>query len=119
MPNQVPYPCRNRKCPELTTEGYCAACKKQNNKQYEKTERDKEAKAFYNTQAWRKLSTDIRKKEPLCRECKKEGRVKPATMVDHIIPISKGGAKLDRNNCQPLCWSHHSKKSAQEGSRFG
>ena len=31
----------------------------------------------------------------------------------------KSGAPLDENNLQSLCWSCHSRKSAQEGSRWG
>lgn len=40
-------------------------------------------------------------------------------MVDHIQPIRFGGAALDMENLQSLCWSCHSAKSVKEGSRFG
>jgi 5-methylcytosine-specific restriction protein A len=57
--------------------------------------------------------------EPLCRECKKSGIIKAGQMIDHLIPIRDGGEKYDHENLQTLCWSHHSEKSANEGSRFG
>lgn len=28
-------------------------------------------------------------------------------VVDHILPLSEGGAKLDEDNLQPLCNRHH------------
>jgi 5-methylcytosine-specific restriction endonuclease McrA len=43
----------------------------------------------------------------------------PAAMVDHIVPIRQGGAALDMNNLQSLCWSCHCAKSIKEGIRFG
>lgn len=48
--------------------------------------------------------------EPLCRFCKKEGRVTIASVVDHIKP-HKGNEALffDLANTQSLCESHHNK----------
>ena len=34
--------------------------------------------------------------------------------LDHILPISKGGSKLDRDNLQILCIPCHSKKTKEE-----
>ena len=56
---------------------------------------------------------------PFCEECYKNGTIIKATMVDHIVPIKQGGAPLDMDNLQSLCWSCHSRKSIEEGSRFG
>ena len=33
--------------------------------------------------------------------------------------VKQGGSKLDLKNLQSLCWSCHSRKSVEEGSRFG
>ena len=38
----------------------------------------------------------------------------PAQMVDHIVPINKGGAPLDLNNLQSLCNACHAAKSAKD-----
>ncbi|WP_367363511.1 HNH endonuclease [Mesotoga sp.] len=56
--------------------------------------------------------------EPLCRECKKHGRLTLATEVDHIIPLSKGGDNSP-GNLQPLCHACHSRKTASEDGGFG
>jgi len=55
----------------------------------------------------------------LCVECLKIGKRTRATIVDHIVPIKKGGDKFSEGNLQALCWSCHSRKSVEEGSRFG
>lgn len=43
--------------------------------------------------------------EPLCRECEK-----PATVIDHIKPLFKGGTD-ERENLQPLCHDCHEVKT--------
>ena len=40
--------------------------------------------------------------------------------VDHIVPLSKGGAPFDLGNLQPLCREcHNNKINAEEGGAFG
>ena len=41
----------------------------------------------------------------------------PATDVDHIVPISLGGAELDPDNFRSLCRSCHSKVTARQLSK--
>lgn len=53
------------------------------------------------------------RKDPLCRECTKAGRVTIATIRDHIIPLSQGGQDV-RSNTQPLCKECHDLKSRDE-----
>lgn len=59
---------------------------------------------------------------PLCAECDKAGRVKAGQVVDHIIPLWKGGRDDYEANGQTLCIEHHDAKSlieAGERSRGG
>lgn len=51
------------------------------------------------------------KDEQLAREIKN-------CMVGHIVPIKQGGSKFDSENLQSLCRACHSRKSAEEGSRW-
>jgi 5-methylcytosine-specific restriction protein A len=67
---------------------------------------------------WERVRRLVLQEEPLCRLCKAEGLIEPATEVDHIVPMANGGARLDRANLQPLCRKHHSRKTATEDSSF-
>jgi 5-methylcytosine-specific restriction protein A len=49
--------------------------------------------------------------EPLCRTCKAQGDTTPATDVDHILSLDKGGTNA-MSNLQSLCHAHHSAKTA-------
>lgn len=50
---------------------------------------------------------------PLCVHCMERGIAKPATQLDHIIPLIDGG-KDDDTNYQSLCYDCHSVKTAEE-----
>lgn len=69
---------------------------------------------FYQSTAWRKLRAVKLEQEAMCEECLKVGRLTPAQMVDHIVPINKGGAGLDMDNLQSLCNTCHARKSAKD-----
>lgn len=66
---------------------------------------------------WRALRLRFLKTYPVCvgyglpggRLCER-----PAEEVDHIVPIRRGGGRLDWSNLQPLCKSCHSRKTANE-----
>ena len=67
----------------------------------------------YDLQAWKRARREHLAHEPLCVMCRKLGRTVPATEVDHIIPISKGGEWF-YDNLQSLCESHHSQKTRRD-----
>ena len=69
---------------------------------------------FYQSRKWRTLRALKLQKDPLCEECMRKGMLIPAQMVDHIIPINKGGAPLDLNNLQSLCNHCHAVKTARD-----
>lgn len=73
--------------------------------------------AFYRAAPWRKLRATKMQYNPLCEECTRNGRVVSATMVDHIKPISEGGAMLDMENLQSLCNRCHNIKSGREAHK--
>jgi 5-methylcytosine-specific restriction protein A len=39
---------------------------------------------------------------PLCKHCEAKGRVRLGVIVDHVVPLAKGGAD-DDSNLQTLC----------------
>lgn len=64
--------------------------------------------------AWEKLRRAHLAAEPLCRLCAQAGRATPAVLVDHIVPLRDGGARLDDNNLQSLCRACHDRKTADD-----
>ena len=110
MPRKPKRPCAYPNCPELTEGMYCDKHNKQVNKEYNKYKRDEESKRFYNSKAWRRLAALQIKREPLCAECLKAGRITPAAIADHIRPVREGGQKYDIDNLQSLCRACHNKK---------
>lgn len=77
------------------------------------------AKRLYG-RAWQKARLHYLRTHTLCVECEREGLIRAATVVDHRIP-HQGDKRLfwDRSNWQPLCTSHHSRKTAREDGGFG
>lgn len=55
----------------------------------------------------------LRRTNYLCEDCIAEGRVARATVVDHVIPLSKGGPDTDENT-RNLCDDHNRKRTAEQ-----
>lgn len=56
------------------------------------------------------------RRDPLCVECRRQGRAVPATQRDHVIPLAEGGLD-DETNEQGLCEACHAAKSTLEAQR--
>ncbi|MBE0114549.1 HNH endonuclease signature motif containing protein [Klebsiella michiganensis] len=71
---------------------------------------------------WEKARLSFLRANPLCEMCRQQGRVTPATVVDHIEPHKLKDALKSNNrtaiakaqhlfwskeNWQPLCKAHH------------
>jgi 5-methylcytosine-specific restriction protein A len=66
--------------------------------------------------AWDKLRVQVlRRDNGLCQcwECKRTGRIKLATQVDHIVPKSKGGTDA-MENLQSIAADCHADKTLAE-----
>lgn len=46
-----------------------------------------------------------------------DGCNRPATVVDHIVPLAEGGEMWDRDNWQAMCAEHHQVKSTRDALR--
>lgn len=124
MPNRIWKQCKAPGCPGLTHEKYCEKHshlevkeKQARMKYYNQNIRTLESQSFYESPAWRKLRRLKLGQMPICEICYAEGRMKKATIVDHIIEIKDGGAALDFANLQSICHACHNKKTAQERSK--
>lgn len=65
---------------------------------------------FYSTANWQKIRAAQLAREPMCEACEEA----PATVVDHILPITRGGAKRDPENLQSMCRPCHQDKTNAE-----
>lgn len=82
---------------------------------YNKAEDRAKSNAKYNTKQWEVLRRIQLSKYPLCVGCQAEGRIVPATVVDHLFPwthISEQAFYINR--FQSLCTAHHSTKTQLE-----
>src|SRR6056297_2629230 len=70
---------------------------------------------FYSSREWKSLRRERLRSEPVCRHCKKDGRVREASVVDHIVPrCDRPDMELDFDNTQSLCESCHNRKTMTE-----
>lgn len=52
---------------------------------------------------------------PLCAECDRQGKVRLATQLDHIVALENGGTDFDKpGNRQGLCDDCHEVKTARD-----
>jgi 5-methylcytosine-specific restriction enzyme A len=66
---------------------------------------------------WQRIRKAVLKRDcGLCQVCKKQGRVTPATQVDHIIKKAAGGTD-DEANLQSICEPCHEIKTASDEGR--
>lgn len=67
------------------------------------------------TKRWQTASKSFLLHHPFCVRCRQQGRLTPATVVDHIIP-HRGDQKLfwDESNWQALCKPCHDRKTWTE-----
>lgn len=73
-----------------------------------RTEEARQYKKLYNLSAWQALRIRQLTKEPFCRYCEAQGRIVPATIVNHIKP-HKGDKVLffASTNVESVCKQHH------------
>lgn len=97
---------------------YCNKCKSKQlekisarNKHYDRYYRDTKSKAFYNSSAWKRLTSIVKiRNNGLCALCYHNGVATKGTIVHHIIPIKDNWNKrLDITNCILLCAECHNK----------
>ena len=114
MPDRPLRPCKKPGCRNLTRSGWC-----DEHKPVYRDDRGSANSRGY-TARWRRERARYLAEHPWCAECQRQGRLEPATEVDHIVP-HKGDQALfwDRGNWQGLCKRCHSRKTAGEDGGFG
>ena len=104
MPMKPKRPCRHPGCPALSDEVYCEAHRSL-------YARENAAARGYDGR-WKSARCAYLQRNPLCAECRRAGKLTPATVVDHIVP-HRGDMRLfwDKTNWQPLCKDCHDRKT--------
>jgi len=111
MPIKPKHPCNWPGCSTLTHERFCDAHRREHHRRFDATRGTTKQRGYAGT--WperRKLWLDA---HPLCAECDRNGEVKAAREVDHVLPKADGGLD-DESNLQSLCKQCHSAKTARE-----
>ena len=77
----------------------------------------------YSRAKWLKLREHKLQLNPLCEMCEKQGKVTPATEVDHIIEVSEELGEddplfYDLDNLQSLCTKCHRSKTRKSHSKY-
>lgn len=91
------------------------AVKAKQAKQYDQTERDPEATAFYHSKAWRATrSATFARDGATCQVC--DNVVQDRKIVDHIVPrrLCTPEQSLDSSNLWTLCYRCHFRKTRLE-----
>lgn len=111
MPYRPRKPCHHPGCPNLTAGMYCTLHQPQHKPD---TQRPSAHRRGY-TKRWQTASKSFLLHHPFCVRCRQQGRLTPATVVDHIIP-HRGDQKLfwDESNWQALCKPCHDRKTWTE-----
>ena len=112
MPVSAPRPCTQPGCGALVRDG-SGRCAKHPRPAWKKEGGGTKRVTGRRLQAMR---ADLFMRDPLCAECRRQGRVTRATLRDHIIPLAEGGQDTD-DNTQGLCDACHEGKTLAEALR--
>jgi 5-methylcytosine-specific restriction protein A len=116
MPYKPKRPCSYPGCPKLTDSCFCEEHRKQEQRNYNRYQRDPETNKRYNGE-WKKIRAAYLAAHPLCELCFEAGRFTPATLVHHKIHLRDGGSN-NMENLASLCCSCHERLHSKDGSRW-
>lgn len=119
MSKYIKKPCGYPGCPTLVQGGsYCGRHRRRTWREQDRRRPSATQRGYDNR--WRKARELFLARRLWCTECEREGRLTPATVVDHIVP-HKGDKALfwDMNNWQALCGQCHNRKTVRDDGGFG
>lgn len=114
MPRSAFKPCRFAGCGALTAHGTLCDLHKPMVETCDDRRAGSSRRGY--DRHWRNLRAWYIRRHPVCEW---SGCREPASQVDHIVPLSRGGAKSDLANLQSLCRRHHSIKTTMFDGGFG
>ena len=116
MPKMPKRPCGFPGCPNLTDGRFCEEHAKQENRRYERYQRDPATKRRYG-RAWQRIRDRYAAAHPFCEECYKRGVLTPTEAIHHIKPLAHGGTHAE-DNLMALCKPCHSRITVEMGDRW-
>ena len=116
VPRKPKRPCSYPGCPNLCDGRFCDEHTKEENKRYERYDRDPAVKKRYG-RAWKRIRDSYAHAHPLCEECLKKNIYKATEEIHHRLPLSQGGTH-DRENLIALCKECHARIHAKSGDRW-
>lgn len=119
MPTRGPRVCSRPGCREVAATGrYCTDCTTV--VQTQSDERRGTAASRGYGRRWRRESKAYLAEHPLCARHQRAGKVRAASLVDHVRP-HRGDMALfwDKDNWESLCKTCHDHKTATEDGGFG
>lgn len=116
MPKKPRRPCSYPGCPKLTDGRFCQEHEAQENKRYERYDRNPATKRLYGY-VWKRIRDSYVRAHPFCENCYAKGMLIPTEEVHHRLPLSEGGTN-DRSNLIALCKSCHARIHAERGDRW-
>jgi 5-methylcytosine-specific restriction protein A len=111
MPQAAPRPCTHPGCGRLVHDG-SGRCPLHPRKVWKKVDPPKRITG----RKLQRLRAELFARDPLCAECRRQGRVTLATQRDHIVSLGEGGQDVE-SNVQGLCVDCHEAKSLAEALR--
>lgn len=124
MPSKSFRKCGMLGCFTLSKDNYCDVHKKEHRKHNDRwynlhREDDKEVR-FYKSKEWKRLRLQVLQRDNyLCQHCLIDGKLIPANVVDHVIPVKEDwNLTLEINNLQVLCASCHNKKTNDDKKKY-
>ena len=110
MPYRPRKPCHHPGCPNLTAGMYCAEHQPQHKPD---TQRPSAHRRGY-TKRWQTASKSFLLHHPFCVRCRQQGRLTPATVVDHIVATKNcsGTNPTGRLSVSPAMTARPGRKTA-------
>ena len=106
MPRKPMKPCAIPGCPNLTEGRYCEKHQRQENKRYEKYDRDFAVRRGYG-HVWKRIRVSYMKTHPFGEICYERGILVPVEEMYHRVPLSEEGTHAS-DNLISLCKNWHS-----------
>jgi 5-methylcytosine-specific restriction endonuclease McrA len=109
LPHRV---CLEPRCPNFATaRGRCddhrRALERDRSRRRREATRDAQGRGVFKTKVWLMRRRQVLAEQPICALC--DHRL--SEEVDHIVPLSRGGAPYARTNLRGLCrqchWERH------------